>query len=63
MSNASEIELEVWVDGSLIEVMADAGSVCLTDLVYAEPEPSVLGLFHSAEAAVSSLVVFPIHSS
>ncbi|MGQ3050723.1 MAG: glycoside hydrolase family 32 protein [Roseateles sp.] len=46
-----EIELEVWVDGSLVELLADGGSVALTDLVYAAADASGVGLFHGDEAA------------
>ena len=44
-----EITLEVWVDGSMLEVFADGGTVVLTDLVYADPQAIGVGLFHGAE--------------
>lgn len=47
---ANELELEVWLDGTLLELFADGGSVAITDLVYGDPAASGVGLFHGAEA-------------
>ncbi|GAA0754884.1 hypothetical protein GCM10009107_31810 [Ideonella azotifigens] len=63
LSNANEIEIEAWIDGSLIEVLADGGSVALTDLVYARPDASCLGLFHGAAATVSLLEVHAMQAT
>jgi len=60
LSGADEVELEVWVDGSLVEVLADDGTVSLTDLVYADPQVLALGLFHGAEATIQSLRVHDV---
>ncbi len=47
--DAREITLEAWVDGSVLEVFCDDGTVVLTDLVYAEIDATGVGLFHGAE--------------
>ncbi len=44
-----EIMLEVWTDGSTLEVFADDGTVVISDLVYAEPAATGIGLFHGDE--------------
>ncbi|HSI47934.1 MAG TPA: glycoside hydrolase family 32 protein [Ideonella sp.] len=50
--DAPDIELEVWIDGSLLELLADGGTVALTDLVYADPQATSVCLFHGGEAAM-----------
>ena len=47
--DAPEFSLEVWVDGSTLEVFADGGTVVLSDLIYADPLSAGVGLFHGAE--------------
>ncbi len=44
-----EITLEIWADGSMLEVFADGGTVVLSDLVYADPVATGVALFHGAE--------------
>ena len=44
-----EITLEVWADGSALEVFADGGTVVITDLVYADPAATGVALFHGPE--------------
>lgn len=46
---SDELSLEIWVDGSTLEVFADYGLVALSDLVYCDPADIGLGLFHGAE--------------
>ena len=46
---AAEVKLEVWVDGSTLEVFADDGTVVLSDLTYADPMSTGVALFHGAE--------------
>ena len=47
--DAPEVLLEVWVDGSTLEMFADGGTVVLSDLVYANPQATSVALFHGAE--------------
>lgn len=47
--NTDEISLEIWVDGSTLEVFADYGLVVISDLVYPDPAASSLGFFHGVE--------------
>lgn len=47
--DADEIMLEIWIDGSMLEVFADGGSVVLSDLVYAAADATGVGLFHGDE--------------
>ena len=47
--DAPEVSLEVWVDGSTLEVFADGGTVVISDLVYANPQATGVALFHGAE--------------
>jgi len=44
-----EITLEIWVDGSTVELFADGGTVVISDLVYPEPGATGVALFHGAE--------------
>lgn len=44
-----EITLEIWADGSMLEVFADGGTVVLSDLIYADPLATGVALFHGAE--------------
>ncbi|MDE2369892.1 MAG: glycoside hydrolase family 32 protein [Burkholderiales bacterium] len=47
--DSAEIELEVWADGSIIEVFADGGTVVLTDLVYPDAQANGVSIFHGPE--------------
>jgi sucrose-6-phosphate hydrolase SacC (GH32 family) len=49
LQEGSEITLEVWVDGSTLELLADDGTVVISDLVYADPLSIGVALFHGAE--------------
>jgi fructan beta-fructosidase len=44
-----EVSMEVWTDGSTLELFADAGTVVISDLVYADPAATGVALFHGAE--------------
>lgn len=44
-----DISLEVWIDGSTIELLADDGTVVISDLVYADPTSTGVALFHGSE--------------
>jgi sucrose-6-phosphate hydrolase SacC (GH32 family) len=44
-----EITLEIWVDGSTLEVFGDGGTVVISDLVYGDPAATGVALFHGAE--------------
>lgn len=46
---SDELSLEIWVDGSTLEVFADYGLVAISDLVYCDPADVGLGFFHGAE--------------
>ncbi len=43
--DGAEIGLEIWVDGSTVEVFADGGCVVLSDLVYADAAATGIALF------------------
>ena len=47
--DAPVFSLDVWVDGSTLEVCADGGTVVLSDLIYANPLSAGVRLFHGAE--------------
>ncbi|MBP8143783.1 MAG: glycoside hydrolase family 32 protein [Inhella sp.] len=47
--NTDELSLEVWVDGSTLELFADEGLVVISDLIYPDPSAVGLGFFHGAE--------------
>jgi beta-fructofuranosidase/levanase len=47
--NTDELSIEIWVDGSTLEMFADYGLVAISDLVYPDPAASSLGFFHGAE--------------
>jgi beta-fructofuranosidase/levanase len=49
MMSTDELSIEIWVDGSTLEVFADYGLVAISDLVYPDPAASSLGFFHGAE--------------
>ncbi|MCH3833946.1 GH32 C-terminal domain-containing protein, partial [Campylobacter jejuni] len=40
---SDELSLEIWVDGSTLEVFADYGLVAISDLVYCDPADVALG--------------------
>ncbi|MEO6277924.1 MAG: GH32 C-terminal domain-containing protein [Roseateles sp.] len=46
---SADIHLEIWVDGSTLEVFAEEGLVAISDLVYAAPAATELGFFHGSE--------------
>ena len=48
--DAPEVSLEVWTDGSTLEVFGDGGTVVLSDLVYADPLATGVALFHGEES-------------
>jgi sucrose-6-phosphate hydrolase SacC (GH32 family) len=59
-----EIVLEVWVDGSTLELFADDGTVVISDLVYAGPADNGVALFHGAEnPLLRSLVLHQVRAS
>jgi sucrose-6-phosphate hydrolase SacC (GH32 family) len=43
------ISMEVWTDGSTVELLADNGSVVISDMVYPDPAATGVALFHGAE--------------
>lgn len=49
LQGGPEITLEVWADGSTLELLADDGTVVISDLVYADPAATGVALFHGAE--------------
>ncbi len=57
------ISIEVWTDGSTIELLADGGTVVITDLVYADPAATGVALFHGPEnPPLQSLQLFAVRS-
>jgi sucrose-6-phosphate hydrolase SacC (GH32 family) len=58
------ISIEIWADGSALEVFADGGTVVLTDLVYADPAACGVALFHGPEnPVVHSLALHCVRAS
>jgi sucrose-6-phosphate hydrolase SacC (GH32 family) len=49
LHDGPQITLEVWADGSTLELFADDGTVVISDLVYADPLSTGAALFHGAE--------------
>ena len=47
--DTAQITLDIWVDGSTLEVFADGGTVVISDLVYADPAATGVALFHGDE--------------
>lgn len=43
------ITIEVWADGSTLELFADDGTVVISDLVHAPPDANGVALFHGSE--------------
>ena len=50
------IILEIWVDGSTVELFADGGTVTISDLVYADRTANGVALFHGPEVLVLECV-------
>lgn len=58
-----EVSLEVWIDGSTLELFADDGTVVISDLVYADPAAMGISLFHGSEnPPLRSLELFGVGS-
>jgi len=58
-----EVSLEVWTDGSTIELFGDGGTVVISDLVYPEPDAVGVSLFHGGEnPTISALAVHKMKS-
>lgn len=47
--DTAEVDLDIWVDGSTMEVFADQGLVVISDLVYPDPGAIGLGFFHGTD--------------
>jgi hypothetical protein len=47
--NAPRVLIEIWIDGSTIEMFADGGTVVISDLAYPRPEATCVGMFHGPE--------------
>lgn len=59
-----QLSLEVWVDGSTIELFADGGSVVISDLTYPRPGATGVGLFHGPEnPAVTRMTVHSVRAT
>lgn len=59
-----EITLEVWADGSTLELLADNGTVVISDLVYGDPAATGVALFHGAEnPLLRSMVLHRVRAS
>ena len=44
-----QISMEIWTDGSTVELFADGGIVVISDLVYSGADATAVTLFHGAE--------------
>lgn len=44
-----QLSLEVWIDGSTVELFADGGTVVISDLVFPSPQAMACTLFHGPE--------------
>ncbi len=59
-----DVTLEVWADGSTLELFADDGTVVISDLVYADPAAIGVALFHGAEnPLLRSMVLHRVRAS
>ena len=47
--DGAQIDIEVWTDGSTVELLADGGTVAISDLAYPDPAATGVALFHGAE--------------
>ena len=56
LSGASEVTLEVWADGSTVELFGDGGTVVISDLVFPDPLATGVALFHGAENPLLTLL-------
>lgn len=64
VSNEREVSIELWTDGSTVELFGDGGTVVISDLVYPEPQDTDIALFHGAEdPSISVLAVHRVKSS
>ena len=57
----SEISIEVWTDGSTVELFGDGGTVVISDLVYPDAEDTGVALFHGVENPLIS--VLAVHAA
>lgn len=63
VSDQREVSIEVWTDGSTIELFGDGGTVVISDLVYPDPNDTGVALFHGAEdPLISQLAVHLVKS-
>jgi sucrose-6-phosphate hydrolase SacC (GH32 family) len=64
LQGGPELTLEVWADGSTLELFADDGTVVISDLVYADPLSTGVALFHGAEnPLLRSMVLHRVRAS
>lgn len=49
VNDGPQIDIEVWTDGSTIELLADGGTVVISDLVYPDPDATGVALVHGTE--------------
>ena len=62
--DSAEIGLEIWVDGSTVEVFADGGCVVLSDLAYADAAATGIALFGGdAKVVVKNFGLWRVRSS
>ncbi|HRD95219.1 MAG TPA: glycoside hydrolase family 32 protein [Rubrivivax sp.] len=62
--NAPQVELEVWLDGSTVELFADGGTVVISDLVFPRPQATGLALFHGPEnPAITRMAVHAVRAT
>ena len=52
----TEISIEVWIDGSTVELFADGGTVVISDLVYLDQQAAGVALFHGPENPVITML-------
>lgn len=59
--DAPALSIEVWIDGSTVEMFADGGTVVISDLVYADPAATGVALFHGPEnPTITSLALHQV---
>jgi sucrose-6-phosphate hydrolase SacC (GH32 family) len=51
-----EITLEIWFDGSTLELFADGGTVVISDLIYSDPGAAGIAFFHGPENLAVRLI-------
>jgi len=61
--DSAQATLEIWLDGSTLELFADGGTVVISDLVYADPAATGVAVFHGPEDPLLSMALHRVRAS